>query len=269
MSSGLTPSHDRSWRDAGVGGQSCNTEVSTTNTPAGSIAATNVQAAIDELATEKAAAVHTHAAADVVSGLLALARVVSGTPNGTKFFRDDQTLVLPPGQVDVQVFTVPGANAWNKPTWATANSIVEFIGFGGGKGGAGGGYDPGDGMAVLVELVELYGYGVMLVGTELGASETVTVGAGGAGSTGAGNAFPTAGTIGGDSSFKTFVARGGGNAIPGVVDVITGFSGGPAGAGAGFGVGTAGGKAIRGAGGGGGGGGAAGTGGCAAVSLGN
>ncbi len=45
-----------------------------TNTPAGDIAATDVQAAIDELDTEKSATGHAHAGADITSGVVARAR---------------------------------------------------------------------------------------------------------------------------------------------------------------------------------------------------
>lgn len=44
------------------------------NTPSGSISAVTVQAAVDELATEKANTSHSHSASDVTSGLLPLAR---------------------------------------------------------------------------------------------------------------------------------------------------------------------------------------------------
>ena len=46
---------------------------------------------------EVAPATHTHAAADVVSGVLDIARVATGTPDGTQFVRDDGTLAAPPG----------------------------------------------------------------------------------------------------------------------------------------------------------------------------
>ncbi len=49
-----------------------------TNTPAGGIAAVTVQTAINELDTEKALLSHTHAAADIVSGQLGVARGGSG-----------------------------------------------------------------------------------------------------------------------------------------------------------------------------------------------
>lgn len=51
------------------------TAAQVTNTPAGNIAATDVQTALNELDTEKALLVHTHDAADVATGMLAEARV--------------------------------------------------------------------------------------------------------------------------------------------------------------------------------------------------
>lgn len=48
-----------------------------TNTPAGNVAATTVQAAINELDTEKAVAVHAHAGEDITSGTVADARIAS------------------------------------------------------------------------------------------------------------------------------------------------------------------------------------------------
>jgi hypothetical protein len=62
-----------------------------TNTPAGQIAATTVQAAINELDTEKAATAHTHAAADVTTGVLQPARVISGTITSSRCLRVDAT----------------------------------------------------------------------------------------------------------------------------------------------------------------------------------
>jgi len=45
----------------------------------------------------KAATTHAHAAADVTSGVFDIGRLATGTPDGTKFVRDDGTLVTPAG----------------------------------------------------------------------------------------------------------------------------------------------------------------------------
>ena len=45
----------------------------------------------------KAAASHSHAAGDITSGVIAMARLATGTPDGSKFIRDDGTLQAPPG----------------------------------------------------------------------------------------------------------------------------------------------------------------------------
>jgi hypothetical protein len=47
--------------------------------------------------TKRAKATHVHAASDVTSGVLASARIATGTPDGTKFLRDDQVWAVPPG----------------------------------------------------------------------------------------------------------------------------------------------------------------------------
>lgn len=40
---------------------------------------------------------HNHAAAEITSGVIAIARLATGTPDGTKFIRDDGTLATPAG----------------------------------------------------------------------------------------------------------------------------------------------------------------------------
>lgn len=52
---------------------------------------------------------HTHDASDIVSGVIAMARLATGTPDGTKFIRDDGTLVTPAGGAVSSVFGRTGA----------------------------------------------------------------------------------------------------------------------------------------------------------------
>jgi len=54
---------------------------------------TATQTALDA----KSGTAHTHAAADIVSGQLAMARLASGVADGTKFVRDDGVLAVPAG----------------------------------------------------------------------------------------------------------------------------------------------------------------------------
>ena len=63
---------DRTWQTVSGGST---TAASVSFTPAGTIAATDVQAAIEEVNAEKAGVSHTHAAADVTSGTFAVARI--------------------------------------------------------------------------------------------------------------------------------------------------------------------------------------------------
>lgn len=62
-----------------------------TNVAAGNVSAITVQAAINELDTEKATAVHTHAASDVTSGTMATARLGAGTASASSFLRGDSS----------------------------------------------------------------------------------------------------------------------------------------------------------------------------------
>lgn len=61
----------------------------------------------------KSATGHSHAAADITSGLLAPARIATGAPTGSKFLRDDQVWATPAGggatitEVEVDFGTTP------------------------------------------------------------------------------------------------------------------------------------------------------------------
>ena len=71
--------------------QQTSSAAGTSFTPAGDIAATDVQSAIEELDSEKAASSHTHAASDITSGLVDTARLATGTADSTTYLRGDQT----------------------------------------------------------------------------------------------------------------------------------------------------------------------------------
>lgn len=97
-------------------------------TPAGSIAATDVQAAVEEVATDAAADLSAHEGAadphpgyqqesekDAAGGyagldgggLVPIAHLATGTPDGTQFVRDDGTLAVPPAADDQVASEVP------------------------------------------------------------------------------------------------------------------------------------------------------------------
>lgn len=101
------------------------------------------------------------------------------------------------GALDVQSFTTPGASTWTKP--ATGNwALIEVWGAGGGGSKAGtataGGANGGDYISVMVKV------------SELGATETITVGDGGAGATTNG-----AGSAGGTTSVGSKLSMPGGS----------------------------------------------------------
>jgi len=123
------------------------------------------------------------------------------------------------GPVDVQVFTATGANTWTKPTsFMPKVTIVRIWGAGGGGGGgaslatavvAKGGAGGGGGAFNSVEYVT----------ADLGATITVTVGAGGtAGAASTAGAAGGDGGIGGNTTFGTLLSAfggGGGRGGPG------------------------------------------------------
>lgn len=128
------------------------------------------------------------------------------------------------GTSDVQVFTIVGANTWTKPAGAKSVSIIAIgAGSGGGSGrkGAissvrcGGGGGAGGGFAHIT-----------LPASILGATETVTIGAGGTGGAAqtTNSTNGNAGTNGGRSAFGNWLQAGG---------TVSGGNGGTATAGAG------------------------------------
>lgn len=139
-------------------------------------------------------------ASNLASGTVPSARLGSGTANNTTFLRGDGTWAAPGAAVcnDVQTFNTPGTHTWTKPSCGSA-ALVQCWGGGGGgarltnflAGGGGGG-------AMHERRIPLSG---------LGASVTVTVGAGGAGRSGSnGN-----GSNGGNSSFGSHLTAYGGS----------------------------------------------------------
>lgn len=46
---------------------------------------------------------HAHAASEITSGVLAIARLATGTPDGTKFIRDDGALAAPAGAAGFKI----------------------------------------------------------------------------------------------------------------------------------------------------------------------
>ena len=182
-------------------------DVSYDNATSG-LAATTVQDALDEIVTvtdhldsTKAEASHTHTASaitdfseavdDRVDALLTEGTGISLTYNDGA---NTLTIATTGGTPDVQVFTSSGT--WTKPAAATATSIVFVQMWSGGASGnthSGGGEGVGGGGGAYIEFHVLAG--------SLGATQAVTVGAGGAAA--------TDGTDGGSSSFYSKTVTGG------------------------------------------------------------
>ncbi len=114
------------------------------------------------------------------------------------------------GGTDVQTFTTPGANTWTKPSGAKVVKVVT-IGAGGGGGSGSGQNSPavnisggggGGGGGIQEEIFDA---------SLLGATETATVGTGGAGGVAPiSNNNGNPGSNGGVSSFGTWLQSGGG-----------------------------------------------------------
>jgi hypothetical protein len=143
---------------------------------------------------------------------------------------------------DVQTFTATGAGTWTKPVSFTPK-VVRVVCVGGGGGGGAGGSSTG---AVVRHGGAGGGGGAyvdrMFTASELGATESVSVGVGGtAGVTGGSSAIGGDGGVGGDSTFGTTVrvrSGGGGGGRGGAITAVAGGGGGGGGNGGPGGTGT-------------------------------
>lgn len=146
---------------------------------------------------------------DLITGDIEVGQIVEVVYDGTDFQMQSQTAVSPV-TVDIQEFTAAGGGTWTKPSGALS-VFVEAWGGGGGGGSAtrsasnsaGGG---GGGGAYKSKLFKA---------SDLGATETTTVGAGG-----------TVGAQGGNTTFGSLLtAYGGGGGVT-VTDAVGGGGGG-------------------------------------------
>lgn len=129
----------------------------------------------------------------VASGATAVTQ--AGQDNSTKIATDEYV----DRQHDSQVFT--GSGTWTKPSWVMPNTLIEVECWGGGGGGGhsiSGGDGGGGGSGGTYSCRRF-------LASDLGATETVTVGAGGAGGT------STNGGTGGTTTFGSLVSAAGGN----------------------------------------------------------
>jgi len=130
-------------------------------------------------------------ASNISSGTLGTARLGSGSASSSTFLRGDQTWAAAGGSVDRQTFDSSGT--WTKPGSGTV-ALIECWG-GGGSGGRASGCGGGGG-----------GYSYRWVTlSSLGATETVTIGAGGTAKTTNGD-----GNVGGNTTFGSWVTAYGG-----------------------------------------------------------
>jgi hypothetical protein len=169
------------------------------------------------------------------NGVYSIIIVAAGYDNKTLSIELNDPSVSPFTQtVNIQEFSTAGTSTWTKPVGA---KYVEILMYGGGGGGASGGRDTtgaanafGGGGGAAASRME-----ISFPATALNATETVIVGGGGAGGAqiSIDSASGNAGTKGGDSEFKGYIARGGGggttssssaltyNAIDGAMAFIT------------------------------------------------
>lgn len=158
-----------------------------------------------------------------VTGMISSLAVLSTPDAAADFIRifddsDGFDKKVTPGDIgggfrDVQIFTSVGSNGWTKPSFLT-RARVTVVGGGGQGGGAGGGaiksLPGGGGGGWAIEWLEE---------SELGATETATVGAGGSG---AGN---NAGNAGGTSSLGSLMTATGGGGGPSLFTSLPGPGG--------------------------------------------
>ncbi len=158
-----------------------------------------------------------------------------GVSSGALFFSDGANGWVLVGSVgvttsDLQTFTSTGAGTWTKPT-TFAPKFVEVICIAGGGGGGGGGSTTG-----AVKRMGGAGGGggaymrKVFTASDLGATESLSVGAGGtSGAGGASGTVGVSGGAGGNSTFGTVVsltAFGGGGGRLGAITAAAGSGGG-------------------------------------------